>query len=72
MGGKITDTQLLATLAAQKLKDIAATEGHDYVPSEQELEEYLAKLGPDENPFKNQQLETRQSGRGIADFFRRK
>lgn len=58
MGGKVTNAQVLATLAQQKLRDIAATEGHSIVPSERRLAEYLSELGPEEDPFKNRDLES--------------
>ncbi len=73
MGGKITNAQALAATAQACLKDIAKTEGHDFVPSEEELTELTSHLEPSEDPYKNRCLNTpKESGRGIADLFRRK
>ena len=73
MGGKISDAGLLALIAQQNLKAVAATEGHGKVPSQKELEAFLATLPDSENPRKNRDLNTaQQSGWGIADLFRRR
>lgn len=70
MGGKLTNAQLLAVHARQKLKDIATIEGHDVVPGEEELAQYLAELGPEDNPIQNQHLEEHKISANIADLFR--
>lgn len=62
---------MLATIARQKLRDIAILEGHQVVPDEKALEPYLASLGSDEDPFKNQILELPSRSRNIAPLFRK-
>ncbi len=69
MGGKITNAQLLAIDAQNKLRDIAATESHNIVPSEEELESYLAELSAEEDPFQNRHLNDHSVSSNIAGLF---
>lgn len=69
MGGKISNTQMLAVLAEQKLKDLAILDGG--VSTDCNLEDYLATLGPDEDPYENRVLETPAKCRNIAFLFRK-
>jgi hypothetical protein len=49
----IRDNELFATHAQQRLKDIAKCEGHEYVPAQEELAQFIEGLGPEECSLAN-------------------
>lgn len=47
--GKVTNAQCTASTVRDHLQDIAKTEGHGYVPDEEQLVEFISGLGQEED-----------------------